>query len=175
MSSRRPRGLREEGGLRSVRRECSPNLPARAFDKPAGHTFCQMAPEVAPAKKAECTSHPCRCPVRGALFKRGRVPGFCLTTAVSAYTAVGELVKEPLRDPSVREEIIAIVSSDRHESVVTQVAESEPPVDANGAARLLSMTVAAVRSAAYRGTLRSHHVGRRLRFRPSELLPERKG
>lgn len=91
---------------------------------------------------------------------------------MSAYTAVVELVKEALRDPSVREEIIAIVSSDRHASAL-QVTGSEPLIDAREAANLLSMSVAAVRAAAYRGTLRSHHVGCLLRFRQSELLPER--
>ena len=42
-------------------------------------------------------------------------------------------------------------------------------VDAEEAARLLGMTVGAVRAAARRGTLAAVHVGRRLRFRRSEL------
>ena len=91
---------------------------------------------------------------------------------MSACTAVIELVKVALRDPSVREDIIAIASSDRHASA-PEVTGNEPLIDAREAATLLSMSVAAVRAAAYRGTLRSHHVGRLLRFRQSELLPER--
>jgi hypothetical protein len=47
-------------------------------------------------------------------------------------------------------------------------------VDAQAAGKLLGVSTVAVRAAAYRGTLSSHHIGSRLRFRPSELLPERK-
>jgi Helix-turn-helix domain len=46
----------------------------------------------------------------------------------------------------------------------------EALLDVAGAADLLHMTPAAVRSAAYRGTLPCVKVGSRLRFRPSELL-----
>jgi excisionase family DNA binding protein len=63
--------------------------------------------------------------------------------------------------------------SSGHRASAPQVTGSEPLIDTREAAKLLSMSVAAVRAAAYRGTLRSHHVGRLLRFRPSELLPER--
>lgn len=48
--------------------------------------------------------------------------------------------------------------------------EPENLVDMKGAAKLLGMTVTAVRSAAYRGSLPCLRVGSRLRFRPSDLL-----
>jgi hypothetical protein len=47
---------------------------------------------------------------------------------------------------------------------------TEALLDVNGAAELLHMTAAAVRSAAYRGTLPCLRIGSRLRFRPTELI-----
>jgi len=46
----------------------------------------------------------------------------------------------------------------------------EPLVDAVEAARLLGMTAEAVRKAVYRGSIPSFKIGRRYRFRPSELI-----
>ena len=87
-------------------------------------------------------------------------------------TALVELVREALRDPSIRNEIRTIVLEDQPPPSTPP--EREALVDAQAAAKLLGMSTAAVRTAAYRGTLPSHHIGSRLRFRPSELLPERR-
>ena len=60
----------------------------------------------------------------------------------------------------------------RVEELEARPASPAPPeelVDAAGAARLLGMTEAAVRSAAWRGSLPVVRVGSRLRFRPSDL------
>lgn len=92
---------------------------------------------------------------------------------MNVATALMELVKDALRDPSIREEIKAIAMSDSPVPA-NEPAENEPLVDAHAAGRLLGMTTAAVRAAAFRGTLPSHHIGRLLRFRPSELLPQRR-
>jgi hypothetical protein len=86
--------------------------------------------------------------------------------------ALVELVREALRDPSIRNEVRAIVLEGP--PAASPPPEDEPLIDAQAAGNLLGMSVAAVRTAAYRGTVRSHHIGRRLRFRPSELLPERR-
>jgi hypothetical protein len=59
------------------------------------------------------------------------------------------------------------------EALKVRLAAPAPPehrVDVAGAAKLLGMTEAAVRSAAYRKSLPSVKVGSRLRFRPSELV-----
>ena len=91
---------------------------------------------------------------------------------MNVTTALVELVREALKDPSIRSEIKAIVLEGQPASSVP--AEDEALVDAQRAAKLLGMSAVAVRAAAFRGTLPSHHIGRRLRFRPSELLPERR-
>jgi hypothetical protein len=90
----------------------------------------------------------------------------------SANAAIVVLVRDALRDQSIRDEIKAIVS--RQEAPSNAVPENEPLVDAHAAGKLLGMSAAAVRAAAFRGTLPSHHIGRLLRFRPSELLPPRR-
>jgi hypothetical protein len=92
---------------------------------------------------------------------------------MSASTALVELVKDALRDPSIRDEIKAIVLGEGSQPA-NEPPQDEPLVDAHAAGKLLGMTAAAVRAAAFRGTLPSHHIGRLLRFRPSELLPERR-
>jgi hypothetical protein len=51
--------------------------------------------------------------------------------------------------------------------------DDEPLLDVRAAAELLGMTPTALRSAAYRGSIRCVRVGRRLRFRPSELAEGR--
>jgi hypothetical protein len=84
--------------------------------------------------------------------------------------ALVELVREALKDPSIRTEIRGIVSEDQPEPSTRK--EEEALIDVDAAGKLLGMSAVAVRAAAYRGTLPSHHIGRRLRFRPSELLPE---
>lgn len=88
---------------------------------------------------------------------------------MSATAAIVELVRDALRDPSIRNEIKAIVVGDPPDE--KQAPDPEPLIDAHAAGKLLGMTAAAVRAAAFRGTLPSHHVGRLLRFRASELLP----
>jgi hypothetical protein len=92
---------------------------------------------------------------------------------MSANTALVELVRDALRDPSIRDEIKAIVANDVSDAGMPPP-ESEPLIDAHAAGKLLGMSAAAVRAAAFRGTLPSHHIGRLLRFRPSELLPQRR-
>jgi hypothetical protein len=92
---------------------------------------------------------------------------------MSAATALIELLRDALRDPSIRDEIKAIVSNDNGNPSST-APESEPLIDAHAAGKLLGMSAPAVRAAAFRGTLPSHHIGRLLRFRSSELLPARR-
>ena len=92
---------------------------------------------------------------------------------MSAAAALVELVRDALRDPSIRDEIKAIVSGDEG-SPTAMAAENESLIDAHAAGKLLGMSAAAIRAAAFRGTLPSHHIGRLLRFRPSELLPQRR-
>ena len=75
-------------------------------------------------------------------------------------------VLDALRDPAVREQIRALVI------------ELAPPVaeellDTLGAANFLHISPHAVRMASYRGTIPAIRVGRRLRFRRSELLKAR--
>jgi ABC-type nitrate/sulfonate/bicarbonate transport system substrate-binding protein len=74
-------------------------------------------------------------------------------------------IKEALRESDVRDQIRAIV-----------LEVSPPPandvddlLDARAAASFLGMTPAALRMAVYRGTIPCLRVGRRLRFRRSEL------
>jgi hypothetical protein len=50
-----------------------------------------------------------------------------------------------------------------------RVEAPRPLVDAKEAGRLLGMSPAAVRAAAYRGTIKSVRVGRSLRFDPTDL------
>lgn len=78
---------------------------------------------------------------------------------------VVELVREALKDPQLRAEIRAIVA----EAPIANDTAPERLVDVEEAARLLDMTPTAVRSAVGRGTLPCVRVGRRLRFRPSDL------
>lgn len=85
----------------------------------------------------------------------------------SARSAAIELVRAALVDPVVRDEIRTIAFID-HTS--PQAEMNEPLIDAREAGKLLGMSPAAARAAAYRGTLPSVHVGRLLRFRRSALL-----
>jgi excisionase family DNA binding protein len=83
-------------------------------------------------------------------------------------SAAIDLVREALRDPGVKAEVRAIIAdvADESEKQMTP----EPLVDAVEAARLLGMTAEAVRKAAYRRSIPSVKIGRRYRFRPSELI-----
>jgi hypothetical protein len=76
-------------------------------------------------------------------------------------------VKEALRDASVRDQLRAIVL----ELAPSPANDIDDLLDARAAAAFLGMTPAALRMAVYRGTIPCVRVGRRLRFRRSELAP----
>ncbi len=76
------------------------------------------------------------------------------------------VVKEALRDSEVRDQIRAIVL----EVAPAPANDVEDLLDARAAAAFLGMTPAALRMAVYRGTIRCLRIGRRLRFRRSELM-----
>jgi hypothetical protein len=84
-------------------------------------------------------------------------------------SAAAQLVREALRDPEVRAEVLAIL----RDALPTNDAGTEPLIDAREAAKILDMTVPAVRAAAYRGSVPCQRVGRLLRFRRSDLLRRR--
>jgi hypothetical protein len=84
-------------------------------------------------------------------------------------SAAIELVREALRDPGLREEIVAIVRADQRSNSANDVDTFEPLIDAREAGKILGMSAPAVRAAAFRGTMPCVHVGRLLRFRRSEL------
>ena len=86
------------------------------------------------------------------------------------WTRVGVAFEN--RDPTIRSEIKAIVANDN--ATPRSTSETEPLIDAHAAGKLLGMSAAAVRAAAFRGTIPSHHLGRLLRFRASELLPRQR-
>lgn len=71
--------------------------------------------------------------------------------------------------PQVQEILHAIVKRAIASETPTE-APTEGLVDAREAARLLGMSVAAVRKAATRGTIPCMRLGRRVRFRPAEIL-----
>jgi hypothetical protein len=74
-------------------------------------------------------------------------------------------VKEALRDSDVRDQIRAIVL----ECAPPPANDAEELLDARTAAAFLSMTPAALRMAVYRGSIPCVRIGRRLRFRRSDL------
>lgn len=84
-------------------------------------------------------------------------------------SAAGQLVREALRDPAGREEIIALVRG----ALASAEDLHEPLIDATEAGKILGMSAPAVRAAAYRETLPCVRVGRLLRFRRSDLLHRR--
>ena len=84
-------------------------------------------------------------------------------------SVAADLVREALKDPAVREEIKAILLDGKEAEPANEVDLVEPLIDAREAAKILGMSPAAVRAAAFRKTIPSVHVGRLLRFRPSEL------
>jgi len=83
---------------------------------------------------------------------------------VSASAAIVELVREALKDPAVRAEVRAII-----EEAPKPSNDVELLVDAHEAGRILGMSPAAVRAAAYRKSIPCVRHGRLLRFRPSDL------
>ncbi len=84
-------------------------------------------------------------------------------------SAAAQLVREALRDPEVRAEVLAIL----RDALPQNDAGAEPLIDAHEAAKILDMTVPAVRAAAYRKSIPCQRVGRLLRFRRSDLLRRR--
>ena len=58
---------------------------------------------------------------------------------------------------------------ERVQELEARIQAPKPLVDAREAAKLLGMSPAAVRAAAYRGTVKSVKVGRSLRFDPNDL------
>jgi excisionase family DNA binding protein len=85
-------------------------------------------------------------------------------------SVAAELVREALRDPSLREEIRAILSAEQRLSSANDVNAIEPLIDAREAGKILGTSAPAVRAAAFRRTIPFVHVGRLLRFRRSELM-----
>ena len=85
-------------------------------------------------------------------------------------SAAAELVREALKDPTIREQIKAILHEQVPAAPANDVYLFEPLIDAHEAAKILGTSAAAVRAAAFRKTIPSVHVGRLLRFRRSELL-----
>lgn len=75
-----------------------------------------------------------------------------------------------LSSPRVRQALADAIREALRGELAGAAATSDQFVDAEDAARILGMTVAAVRKAATRGTLPCHRLGRRVRFLPSELL-----
>ena len=75
-------------------------------------------------------------------------------------------VKEALRDEDIRDQIRAIVM----ESAPPPANDVDDLLDVRAAAAFLGMTPATLRMAVYRGTIPCLRVGRRLRFRRSELV-----
>ena len=80
---------------------------------------------------------------------------------MNVTAALVELVREALKDPSVRTEIGAIVSEEQ--PVPSGPKEDEALIDVQAAGKLLGMSAVAVRTAAYRGTPVRPLLGRELR------------
>ena len=87
-----------------------------------------------------------------------------ITNLSNAFGALAEL-------PEVVEDLRQRIAE--LESRLTTLPANDTLLDTVAAAKLLAMTPAAVRQAAYRGTIPCVRVGRRLRFRPAELLKPR--
>lgn len=82
-----------------------------------------------------------------------------------------EELAEALRTPTVQDVLRRTMTE-----VIRQESRAWSPdanrlVDAEEAARILNMTVPAVRKAAGRGKLPCHRMGRRLRFCVAEIMP----
>ena len=75
-------------------------------------------------------------------------------------------VKEALHDVAIRDQIRAIVL----ECTPKPANDVEELLDVRAAASFLSMTPAALRMAVYRGSIPCVHIGRRVRFRRSDLV-----
>jgi hypothetical protein len=85
---------------------------------------------------------------------------------VSASAAIVELVRDALRDPTVRADILELIAS----AVPKTNKAEEPLLDAHAAGKILGRSAPAIRMAAYRNAIPCVRVGRLLRFRRSELL-----
>ena len=89
------------------------------------------------------------------------------TDITNLSDAFGALAELPGAVEDLRQRIAEL------ESRLTTSPANDTLLDTAGAAKLLAMTPEAVRQAAYRGTIPCVRVGRRLRFRRSELLAPR--
>lgn len=98
--------------------------------------------------------------------QRGRYPLPAGPVTGPLIIDVVAAVKEALRDATIRDQIRAIVV----ECAPSPANDIEDLLDARGAATFLGLTPAALRMAVYRGTIRCVRIGRRLRFRRSDLL-----
>jgi excisionase family DNA binding protein len=83
---------------------------------------------------------------------------------------LAEELATALSSPKVRQALADLVRDALRGELSPSGANGENLVDAEEAAKILGMTLAAVRKAATRGTLPCHRLGRRIRFRPAELL-----
>ena len=79
-----------------------------------------------------------------------------------------------LASPKVQEELRRTVASVQRAELGAFPAGNDRLVDADEAAQVLGMTPMAVRKAATRGSLPAERLGRRLRFRLSDLLRRRR-
>ena len=84
-------------------------------------------------------------------------------------SAAAELVREALKDRALRAEIKAILQEAENTNSANDVDTIEPLIDAREAGKILGMSPAAVRAAAFRRRVPSVHIGRLLRFKRSEL------
>ncbi len=84
---------------------------------------------------------------------------------MSASAAIIELVREALKDPAVRSDIVQLVRSAAPPSGYL-----EPLIGVAEAARILGMTKSAIRARCYRQSMPHTRVGRVLRFNRSDLL-----
>lgn len=83
---------------------------------------------------------------------------------------IRRLVLDALQDPSVRERLREMVQEVLKDG---SLPGGDPLLDSREGAKLIGMTPAALRAAARRGTVKSEHIGRLLRFRRSALLAKR--
>jgi excisionase family DNA binding protein len=89
----------------------------------------------------------------------------------SVVIDLSEEMAQALASPRVRAALADVVrEAIRDELAPPRAARDDQLVGVEEAARVLGMTIAAVRKAAARDTLPSHRLGRRVRFKVSELL-----
>jgi excisionase family DNA binding protein len=75
-----------------------------------------------------------------------------------------------LASPRVREALTEIMREAVRREIRSVSGDNERLIDVEEAARLLHMSVAAIRKAVFRGTIPCSRLGRRLRFRLSEIV-----